>query len=106
MYFPPLEPPSHTPLPDLTLDEDPLPGLQIATFLLYSHTAEKELWCLCHLIMALIPSRGVLHLITFRESIPRQVDKKSRVPEEEKGSGAFKVEIGISSIGMQSSKEQ
>ena len=31
----------------------------------------------------------------MRESIPRQVDKKSRVPEEEKGSGAPKEERGV-----------
>ena len=30
----------------------------------------------------------------MRESIPRQVDKKSRVPEE-KGSEALEVEIGV-----------
>ena len=30
----------------------------------------------------------------MRESVPRQVDKKSRVPEE-KGSGALEVEIGV-----------
>ena len=32
--------------------------------------------------------------LLMRESIPRQVDKKSGVPEEEKGSGALKEEIG------------
>ena len=32
----------------------------------------------------------------MRESIPRQVDKKSRVPEEEReGSGATEEEIGV-----------
>ena len=31
----------------------------------------------------------------MRESIPRQVDKKSGIPKEEKGSGALKAEIGV-----------
>ena len=30
-----------------------------------------------------------------KESIPGQVDKKSRVPKEEKGSGALKAKIGV-----------
>ena len=30
----------------------------------------------------------------MRESIPRQADKKSRVPEEESGPGALEVEMG------------
>ena len=34
-----------------------------------------------------------MHLY-MRESVPRQVDKKSGVPEEEKGSGTLKAEIG------------
>jgi len=35
-----------------------------------------------------------MHLY-MRESVPRQVDKKSGVPEEEKGSGTLKAEIGV-----------
>ena len=35
-----------------------------------------------------------MHLY-LRESVPRQVDKKSGVPEEEKGSGTLKAEIGV-----------
>ena len=31
----------------------------------------------------------------MRESIPRQVDKKFRFPEEERGSGALEEEIGV-----------
>ena len=38
---------------------------------------------------------GGLQSMKLRQSITRQVDKKSRVPEEEKGSGALKEEIRV-----------
>ena len=39
---------------------------------------------------------GGLQSMELRQSITRQVNKKSRVPEEEKGSGALKEEIRVS----------
>ena len=40
-------------------------------------------------------SNDFMKYVVLRESIPRQVDMKSRVPEEEKGVWALKAEIGV-----------
>jgi len=53
-----------------------------------------------HWTMTWVPEEGgwlvsTKQVILLKESVPMQVDKKSRVSEEERGSGALKEEIGV-----------
>ena len=53
-----------------------------------------SLWIPCSTILILFPTTYSL-IIVLRESIPRQVDKKSRVPRRREKSEVLEEEIGI-----------